>query len=170
MMAKTEHNQVADEGRSAYGETRSKLWRSTDDARFLYCASALQRAALVRRGIPARYTEVLARAMHMSKERFYTTVGLSRATVDRKVKANKPLSPDESERVMGIARLMGQVQTLVEESGDPKDFDAARWLAEWLDHPLPALGGQRPAQLMDTADGRMLLADLLAQQQSAAYA
>jgi putative toxin-antitoxin system antitoxin component (TIGR02293 family) len=90
--------------------------------------------------------------------------------VDRKVRVNKRLNLDESERVMGIARLVGQAQSLVQESGGPPDFDPARWLADWLDRPLPALGGQRPAELMDTAEGRALVSDLLAQQQSGAYA
>jgi uncharacterized protein (DUF2384 family) len=48
-------------------------------------------------------------------------------------------------------------------------FSAARWVAEWLQRPHPALGGRRPGELMDTADGRELLTDLLARQQSGAY-
>jgi putative toxin-antitoxin system antitoxin component (TIGR02293 family) len=130
----------------------------------------MQRVKIVKKGVPARYTGVLAAGMRISKDKFYSTVGLSRATVDRKVRVNKRLNLDESERVMGIARLVGQAQTLVQESGGPPDFDPARWLADWLDRPLPALGGQRPAELMDTAEGRALVSDLLAQQQSAAYA
>lgn len=151
-------------------EVRAEVWRQAEGAKVLYRASTMQRVALVKKGVPARYTRVLAGRMRISKEKFYTTVGLSRATVDRKLKVNKRLNPDESERVMGIARLVGQAQSLVEESGGPKDFDAAQWLADWLDHPLPALGGRRPAEFMDTADGRALVSDLLAQQQSGAYA
>jgi len=151
-------------------EVRAEVWRRPEDAKVLYRASRLQRAALVKKGVPARYTKLLAIRMRIPKEKFYATTGLSRATIDRKVRANKRLNPDESERVMGIARLVGQAQSLVEESGGPNDFDAARWLAEWLDHPLPALGGRRPGELMDTADGRALVSDLLAQQQSGAYA
>lgn len=151
-------------------EVRSEVWRRAEGAKILYRASRMQRVALVKKGVPARYTGVLAAGMRMSKDKFYSTVGLSRATVDRKVKVNKRLNPDESERVIGIARLVGQAQSLVEESGGPADFDAARWLAEWLDHPLPALGGRRPVEFMDTTDGRALVSDLLAQQQSGAYA
>jgi len=39
------------------------------------------------------------------------------------------------------ARLIGQVQAMVEQSGNPEGFDAAHWLGAWLDEPLPALGG-----------------------------
>lgn len=56
------------------------------------------------------------------------------ATISRKEKEATALSKDESERVLGIAPLIGKVQTMVEESGDPTGFDAARWVADW--HPL----------------------------------
>ena len=151
-------------------EVGPEVWRRLDAAAALYRATHVQRVKLVKKGVPARYTGVLAAGMRMSKDKLYRTVGLSRATVDRKVRVNKRLNPDESERVMGIARLVGQAQSLVQESGGPADFDAARWLAEWLDSPLPALGGRRPGEFMDTAEGRALVSDLLAQQQSGAYA
>lgn len=151
-------------------EVGAAVWRRVESAAQLYRASQMQRVKIVKKGVPARYTGVLAAGMRISKDKFYSTVGLSRATVDRKVRVNKRLNLDESERVMGIARLVGQAQSLVQESGGPPDFDPARWLADWLDRPLPALGGQRPAELMDTAEGRALVSDLLAQQQSGAYA
>ena len=151
-------------------EVAADVWRRLDAATALYRATHVQRVKLVKKGVPARYTNLLAAGMCVSKDKLYRTVGLSRATVDRKVRVNKRLNPDESERVMGIARLVGQAQSLVQESGGPSDFDAARWLAEWLDRPLPALGGRRPAEFMDTAEGRALVSDLLAQQQSGAYA
>jgi putative toxin-antitoxin system antitoxin component (TIGR02293 family) len=108
--------------------------------------------------------------MKMPMEKFYRTLGLARPTVDRKVRLSKLLNPDESERVVGIARLVGQAQSLVKESGRQEEFDAATWVSAWLDRPLPALGGKPPGEFMDTADGRMLVADLLSQEQSGAYA
>ena len=58
----------------------------------------------------------------------------------------------------------------VEESGDPTDFDAPAWTATWLDRPLPALGGRKPADFMDTAEGQQLVSNLIARMQSGAYA
>ena len=52
---------------------------------------------------------------------------------------------------------------------NPEGFDAAKWVAAWLDRPQPALGGKRPAELMDTADGRSIVSDLVARMQSGAY-
>jgi hypothetical protein len=60
-------------------------------------------------------------------------VGLARATVDRKVQRDDVLDAEEGERAMGIARLVGQAQTMVEESGDPRGFDAGRWLASLVE-------------------------------------
>jgi putative toxin-antitoxin system antitoxin component (TIGR02293 family) len=130
----------------------------------------MDRVKIVKLGVPASYVVVLTNRMAIPKEKFYGTIGLARATVDRKVRRGQRLNQDESERVMGVARLVGQAQSLVQDSGMPENFDAARWVSSWLDRPLPALGGKRPGEFMDTADGRSLVADLLAQQQSSAYA
>jgi putative toxin-antitoxin system antitoxin component (TIGR02293 family) len=107
--------------------------------------------------------------MQIPIEKLYRTAGLARPTIDRKIRASQRLNPDESERVMGVARLVGQAQSLMQESGDTSDFDAGRWVGDWLQRPLPALGGNSPGELMDTVDGRALVSDLLSQQQSGAY-
>jgi uncharacterized protein (DUF2384 family) len=70
---------------------------------------------------------------------------------------------------MALMVLLGQVEPMVADSGLASDFDVAAWTAKWLDSPQPALGGRRPADLMDTADGRSLVSDLLARMQSGAY-
>ena len=69
-----------------------------------------------------------------------------------------------------MALLVGQVREMVAESGDPAGFDAALWLARWLQRPLPALGGRRPAEFMDTADGQSLVSTMVARMQTGAYA
>ena len=128
------------------------------------------RIALIRQGIPASTITSLSSRMGMSKEILLTSLGLSRATISRKEKDAIVLSSDESERVLGVENLIAMVQTMVEESGDPTGFDAARWVSEWLTEPLPALGGETPASYMDTFEGQKLVANLLAMSQSGAYA
>lgn len=136
----------------------------------LYRAEPLERIELVKAGVMARDVPVLGRRMDLSNERLYAVLGLSRSTVDRKVREDKPLSRDEGERVLGLARLIGQVDAMVAESGNAAGFDAAPWLARWLDEPLPALGGRPPSDYMDTAEGQTLVADMLLRLQSGAYA
>lgn len=136
----------------------------------MYRADPMERIRIVKRGMPASAVDVLAKRMAVPKERLVATLGLARATVDRKARDNKPLSADDSARVLGMARLVGQVQEMVAQSGDPTDFDAASWVAQWLQSPLPALGGRPPAEFMDTADGQALVSTAVARMQTGAYA
>ena len=132
--------------------------------------SAIERSEIVEAGVPARLLVRLADALAMSKERLYQTIGVSRATVDRKLKTDTTLSTADSEHAMGLARLVGQVEQLVQESGDSAGFDGGHWVAEFLNAPSPALGGRRPAELMRTSDGRAVVATLVSQMQTGAYA
>jgi putative toxin-antitoxin system antitoxin component (TIGR02293 family) len=136
----------------------------------LYRADPMDRVELVKTGVPAAGFVALASNLHMPKERLAITLGLARATVDRKIRDNKLLSPDESSRVLGMASLVGQVQSLVAESGQVDGFDAGAWVSSWLEQPVPALGGRRPAELMDTSEGQAVVSRLVAQMQSGAYA
>jgi len=129
-----------------------------------------ERINTIKRGVPADHVNVLAERMDIAKESLIDTLRLSRATVNRKARENKPLSQDESERVLGIEYLIGQVENMVRESGHPEGFDAAKWVSNWLKSPLPALGGQTPASYMDTVEGQKLVSNLLATAQSGAYA
>jgi uncharacterized protein (DUF2384 family) len=90
--------------------------------------------------------------------------------MNRKVKGRDQLPPAEGECDMRVACFIGQVQNLVEGLGDPQGFDAAVWMSRWLNEPLPALGGMRPLDLLDTTEGLALVSNTLAQIQSGAYA
>jgi hypothetical protein len=84
-------------------------------------------------------------------------------------KAGGILAGEEGARVAGFARLVGQVEAMVLESGDPAGFDAAGWVARWLMEPLPAFGGVRPAGFMDTSERQAVVSLTLAKMQSGAY-
>ena len=136
-----------------------------------YHLSALERVRLVKQGVPARTVQEMSAAMGLPRDQLMRVVGLARSTVERKIAARGLLSAGESERLMGLSRLIGQVDAMVTESGQrPADFDAARWFAAWMGQPVAALGGLCPQELLDTADGREVLATLLLQMQSGAYA
>lgn len=153
---------------------RTKLWHDllTRPESFvrIYEFEPGERVRLVKEGVPANLVVFLSAHMAVSKDMLYATLGLARATVNRKVRQNQLLNQDESERVLGIARLVGQAEAMIKESGASEGFDAAKWMAAWLEEPQPALGGKRPAELMDTAEGRGMVSDLLARMQSGAYA
>jgi putative toxin-antitoxin system antitoxin component (TIGR02293 family) len=135
----------------------------------LYESAPMERIKLVKAGAPAILVTYLVDDMAITKELLYKTIGLPRATIDRKVRVGARLTPNESERIIGIAQLVGQVEQMIAESGDHNKFDAGKWVAAWLATPLPALGGRCPGTLMDTAEGRALVADLVSRMQSGAY-
>jgi putative toxin-antitoxin system antitoxin component (TIGR02293 family) len=107
--------------------------------------------------------------MGASKKALLRQLGLSRATIDRKVKNDRALSMDEGQRVIGMAKLVGLVETMAEQSDNSDKFDAAKWLAKWIDQELPALDGKKPAEFLDTAEGQELVANTLQRMQTGAY-
>lgn len=72
-----------------------------------------------------------------------------------------------------LAELAEIPRRIVAESGLPgasDTFDAEAWLHQWARTPHPALGGERPADVLLTPDGVARVRQLLMQQQSGAYA
>jgi putative toxin-antitoxin system antitoxin component (TIGR02293 family) len=133
-------------------------------------ATIAARVATIKRGLNAVLIKKLAGDMSVPQERLYLTLGLARATVVRKIKNRRRMDADDSERVLGLADLIGQVEEMVVRSGDPKGFDAAKWVAQWLEQPVAALGDKRPAEWMDTAAGQRLVSETLARMESGSYA
>ena len=146
----------------------------------LYRASPLERIALIRAGVDAAQVKHLLADLAVGQGAGFEALNLSAATVNKKVHQGQRLSPAESERVIGCARLVGQLEAMVEESGveesgveesgEGAGFNAAGWMARWLTEPLPALGGVRPVELMDTMEGQALVSSVLAKLQTGAYA
>lgn len=136
----------------------------------VYRASPLERIHMIKNGIPATEAKRLIVELPIGQNVAFKALNLSTATVNKKAKQGDNLSREESERVVGFARLVGQLEAIIQESGDPTDFDAGAWMARWLAEPLPALGGARPADLIDTMEGQGLVSAALAKLQSGAYA
>jgi putative toxin-antitoxin system antitoxin component (TIGR02293 family) len=136
----------------------------------VYKASPTDRITWIREGVPASQAKRLFDDLHIQQGVGFKALDLPPATVNKKAKEGGVLSRAESERVIGFAKLVGQLEAIIEESGDPKNFDAGAWLARWLTEPLPAFGGVRPADLMDTMEGQALVSSALAKLQSGAYA
>jgi putative toxin-antitoxin system antitoxin component (TIGR02293 family) len=136
----------------------------------VYRASPLERIAMIKRGLRAAEAKHIIADLAMAQGAALKALNLSQATVNKKAKQGQSLSPDESERVIGLAKLVGQLAAMVEESGNREGFDATAWMSRWLNEPLPALRGVRPIDLMDTMEGQGVLSTVLAQMQSGAYA
>ena len=141
--------------------------------RELYQTTAVDRIDLIRSGVNAADFKTFVSGLDVQQEKVFTMLDIATATVNRKASRNESLSREDSEKVVGMAKLIGQVETMLEESGDPdlmKGFDAARWLTHWMEEPIPALGGATPADYMDTIEGQEMISRLLATMQTGAYA
>ncbi|GAB0118898.1 antitoxin Xre/MbcA/ParS toxin-binding domain-containing protein [Acidisoma sp. 7E03] len=134
----------------------------------LHLADPLARIAAARAGLGAADAKALLDDLGISQDTGLRALSLPIATVNKKAKAGEKLAPDESERVLGLGRMIGQVEAML---GDQTDsFDAHAWLGRWLLEPLPALGHRRPAELLDTMEGQALVSQALAQIEGGAYA
>lgn len=136
----------------------------------MYQATIHERVLRIRNGVRASDVPRVANRMHISKEFLVKALGFSRSAIDRKVKQRKYLPVDQAERVLGLVRLIGQVEAMIVQSGQADGFDPACWTGQWLQQPTPALGGRCPAEFSDTILGQELLSALLARMQSGAYA
>lgn len=99
----------------------------------------------------------------------FTMKGIRTVTNNQK-NARADLSVAERERRVGLAKLIGQVELIVKESGELDGFDSTEWFNGWITRPALALGGCKPAELLDPSEGREAVSKLLAQMQSGAIA
>lgn len=136
----------------------------------LYRADSMERIRRVTEGVPAADAKAWLASVPLERNAILRALDLPAATFNRKVQERARLAPAESERVIGFARLLGQVEAMLAEAGRPEGFDAAAWLGRWLSEPLPALGQARPMDFLNTMEGQHLVSGMLAQIGSGAYA
>lgn len=95
----------------------------------LFGADPAQRIELLRKGLPANVVTELARRMRWSGHHTMLVLHVSRSTMMRKIKAKSRLATGDSEPILSIIDLIGQVQAMVERSGDLGGFDSAQWVS-----------------------------------------
>ena len=153
----------------AVAPSRAKPSEAVDPFCRLSQTTPAELVSIIKRRVPAADAKVWLDATTLGRTATLKALDLPVATFNRKVKANERLSPAESERVIGFARLVGQLQTMVAEADGAAGFDARAWLGRWLSAPLPAFGGARPLDYMDTMEGQRLVSQTLARIESGAY-
>lgn len=118
--------------------------------------SPLELHIVTKAGLPASVIAELSAALQRPIGSTSRMLGVPASTLARQAKAEAMLSQPLADRTMRAVGLIGLVQSMVAEYGDPalaKDFDAAHWLNGWLDRPQPSLQMRKPAELLDTASG-----------------
>lgn len=105
----------------------------------------------LRIGLPVQELEDLQATLEVPLEKLFPMLGISKATLHRR-KALGKLGPDESDRVVRFARLMGKAVDVMES-----EEDARRWLTS----PQFGLGGAVPLAYAETEVGAREVEDLL---------
>ncbi|MEO8188658.1 MAG: antitoxin Xre/MbcA/ParS toxin-binding domain-containing protein, partial [Burkholderiaceae bacterium] len=124
-----------------------------------------------RSGVSGILLKDLARQINISVLRMYDIVGVPKATAEKKASENGVIGGAGGQAAIGIARLIGIAQAIVDNStaSEAEDFDAAQWLGRWIELPQPALGGRKPADLLDTPTGINVVARVLGAIESGAF-
>ncbi len=122
-------------------------------------------------GVHSRFLRDVAHRMDLPTVRILEMVGVPKATAAKKAVANDVLSGSGGQAALGMAKLMAKAQELVANSTAPeaRNFDAAKWLGQWLDVPQPALGGRTAGSLLGTPTGIEIVLRLLGAFESGAY-
>lgn len=84
---------------------------------------------------------------------------------------DNPLSSATTKRATFIRDLAKLVRDMIPD-GVPgaEDFDAERWVVQWLKERQPALAGRTPGSYMGTMEGRAVVHRLLMQATTGTYA
>jgi putative toxin-antitoxin system antitoxin component (TIGR02293 family) len=115
--------------------------------------------AHVRGGLPVSELDALQNILDVPIDRLAPKLGISKATLHRRKAAGR-LEPDESDRVVRFARLMGKAVEVFESE------DAAR---AWLSAPQVGLGGETPLDYAMTELGAREVYNLLGRIDQSVY-
>lgn len=104
----------------------------------------LEMAALILSGLPAGVLRRVGAFLGLRAEKVGSIVNINEKTLERRLKAQARLKPDESERVARLMRIISLATSALESEAHAR---------EWLQRPLRELGGRTPLQMTATEPG-----------------
>jgi len=107
--------------------------------------------ALVRSGLPISELDALQKVLGVPIDKLAPKLGISKATLHRRKTAGR-LEPNESDRVVRFARVMGKAVEV---------FDTQEAARAWLAAPQFGLGGETPLDYAMTELGAREVENLL---------
>lgn len=143
--------------------------RGLDDfLRQMHEATPMQTLETERKGVSAAILADLAKRMELPTSFLAMTLGISKATAHRKIAAGELV---DGRRIVGLVKLLALAQEIMDESTsiEAVNFDTVKWLGQWIVRPQPALGGYKPAELLDSTTGVSMVAKVLGAIRSGAY-
>lgn len=134
-------------------------------------ATPMEIVNVEREGVNSRFLKDLSAHMKVPSMRIFDIVGVPKATAEKKAAAQERIAGAGGQAALGLARLLAQANDIVANStaSDAEGFDAGKWLGQWIERPQPALGGQKPADLIGTPTGLAMVERVLGAIQSGAY-
>lgn len=134
-------------------------------------ATPMQMVELERKGVLGSFIKDLSKRMEIPSSRIFTILGVPKATAEKKAAAGERVAGRGGQAAIGMVKLLGIAQEIVANSTAPEahEFDATRWLGRWIERPQPALGGRKPADLLDSPTGVEVVARLLGSIESSAF-
>ena len=134
-------------------------------------ATPMEAVEVERAGVSGRYVKDLARHLGLATTRVFGIIDVPRATAEKKAARDEFVTGHSGQAALALTKLLALANEIAAESTDPnaRDFDAAKWLGAWIERPQPALGGRKPADLVDTPAGAQVVMRLLGSVASGAY-
>lgn len=150
---------------------RSGVKALGDFASEIALAEPLDQVELEREGLPASVVAGLARLMAVPRVRIFEMLNLPRATMEKKISDDASLTGVANRRALNLLLLLAHAREILNDStsAEAEGFDVARWLGRWIETPQSALGGRRPADLLDTESGASMVERTLGALRSGAY-
>jgi hypothetical protein len=87
----------------------------------------------------------------------------------RKIEREDLLTLEESKLLLGICSIVKEVEVIVSLPMHLPFFNAGRWLGDWMQEAVPALGDALPNTYLSTAEGQTIVKSLLVCAASGAY-
>lgn len=103
-----------------------------------------QALAAIRRGLPANAFDGVAKSLSLTVDELASKLGVSPRTVRDQRKKAARLSPENSEKLVRIARIQRVAR---------KIFTSDEAVSQWLSASAPALNGSKPIDMLDTDMG-----------------
>lgn len=134
-------------------------------------ASPLEKIRIEKEGVPGIVIKGMSKQMGLTNQRFFAILGLPKATAEKKVATGEMIKGISGLAAVGMVELLAQAQAMADNSTaeEAKTFDSAKWLGKWIELPLPALGGNKPADVIESPTGLAVVKRLLGSIESGAY-
>lgn len=112
--------------------------------------SPLEQIETIRKGVATQLFDQLATALGVGKEALARKLNINAQTLRKR--KSRVLSPEEAEKSLRAARVFKFATEVLGSEDDAR---------QWLNDTIPALGGKRPIDLLDTDVGAHEVTNLL---------